>query len=527
MKQKEEKDKWYKNKGYPHITSAYNLTVQGNGLKNKIQDSSFVAKYAFFPLFHINIKNRRYKKSKDRTRSHNSIKDGIKKSNAKIRPLHYANHLDAMIFGYYSEILQNNYEKELKHNPHLNAAATAYRRIPIEEGSDKNKSSIHFAKEVFEEVKKRSKTEKEVVVLAFDIKSFFSTLNHRFLYKEWCENIGKDKLPKDHLNVFKAATNFSFINKDQLRAKPKNKNGKRSGFDEKRLAEIRNKYGVNAFFESAQAFRQAVKRGEIRIYKNSFRDKDSGEVIGIPQGLPISATLANIYLKKFDLDILDKLESEKGFYRRYSDDIIVVCRKESMEQVEKFVIQAIQKYRVEISPDKTEKFIFKNAALDGKERFVSHKIVDGNLEINKPLNYLGFEFYGYQTLIKSANLAKFYRRMIYAVKSKTKRAKKIAGEYPGDKPVVFKNQLIRLYTNQDLDDQGSPRKRRFKTIKKIETGEYRVYSEVKEYANSGNYFSYVKRSAEILEAPEILEQINGGKAKKIFNQALEKCMRGD
>ena len=522
---KKEEDKWYKNKGYLHLTNAYNLTVQDKGLKSKIQDPSFVAKYAFFPLFHINIKNRRYKKSKDGKRSHTSVKNERKTSNAKIRPLHYANHLDAMIFGYYSEILQTNYEKELKNNPQLNAAATAYRRIPIEEGSGKNKSSIHFAKEVFEEVKKRSKTEKEIVVLAFDIKSFFPTLNHRFLYDEWCENIGEDKLPKDHLNVFKAATNFSFINKDQLRAKPKNKNGKRSGFDEKRLAKIRNKYGVNAFFESAQAFRQAIKHGEIRICKNSFRDKDSGEVIGIPQGLPISATLANIYLKKFDLDVLDKLQSENGFYRRYSDDIIVVCRKDSMEQVEKFVIQAIQKYRVEISPDKTEKFIFKNAALDGKERFVSHKIVDGNLEINKPLNYLGFEFYGYQTLIKSANLAKFYRRMIYAVKSKTKRAKKIAGEYPGDKPVVFKNQLIRLYTNQDLDDQGSPRKRRFKTIKKIETGEYRVYSEVKEYANSGNYFSYVKRSAEIMEAPEILQQINGEKARRVFNQALEKWMK--
>ena|SRR5690554_5701866 len=57
---KKEEDKWYKNKGYPHLTNAYNLTVQNKGLKSKIQDPNFVAKYAFFPLFHINIKNRRY-----------------------------------------------------------------------------------------------------------------------------------------------------------------------------------------------------------------------------------------------------------------------------------------------------------------------------------------------------------------------------------------------------------------------------------------------------------------------------------
>ena len=42
--------------------------------------------------------------------------------------------------------------------------------------------------------------------------------------------------------------------------------------------------------------------------------------------------------------------------------------------------------------------------------------------------------------------------------------------------------------------------------------------------NTGNYFSYVKRSAEIMEALEILQQINGIKANKIFNQALEKWM---
>src|SRR5690554_2528381 len=152
---KKEEDKWYKNKGYLHLTNAYNLTVQDKGLKSKIQDPSFVSKYAFFPLFHINIKNRRYKKSKDGERSHTSVKNEQKESNAKIRPLHYANHLDAMIFGYYSEILQTNYEKELKNNPQLNAAATAYRRIPIEEGSGKNKSSRSEERRVGKECRYR------------------------------------------------------------------------------------------------------------------------------------------------------------------------------------------------------------------------------------------------------------------------------------------------------------------------------------------------------------------------------------
>lgn len=526
---KKEQSKWYKNKGYPHLTNSYNLTVHDKGLEKKIKDKGFVAKYAFFPLFHINIKSRRYKTveverngKKELVKAHSYWKDGNKKSTSKIRPLHYANHLDAMIFGYYSEMLQDNYEKELKVIPKLDKAVTAYRKIPTSENPDKHKSNIHFAKEVFDEIKKRGE-KSEVAVLAFDIKSFFSHLNHNKLYDAWCENLGEEKLPPHHYNVFKAATNFSFINKDQFRVKPPSIKSRKYGFDEKRLAKIRNKHGVNAFFESAKAFREAVKRGEIRIYKNPFRV--NGKMVGIPQGLPISATLANIYLKKFDLDILQRLEENNGFYRRYSDDIIVICEKSEITAIEDFVLSCIKKYGVEISEEKTEKFIFKKTELHGKKRFVSYKIEGEKQIINNPLSYLGFEFYGYQTLIKSANLAKFYRRMIYSVRSKAKRAKKIAEKHPGDKPVIFKNQLIRLYTKQDLDDKKSPRKRRFKTLKQIETGEYRVFSELKDYRNSGNYFSYVRRAAEIMKAPEILEQINGDKAKRVFNQALEKHLK--
>jgi len=530
MKKKEEQSKWYKNKGYPHLTNSYNLMVHNRSLEKKIKDTSFVAHYAFFPLFHINIKSRRYKAVdvdnngvKKKVKTHSYWKNNIKESTAKLRPLHYANHLDAMIFGCYSEMLQNNYEKELKSIPKLDKAVTAYRKIQTEENPDKHKSNIHFAKEVFDEIKRRGEL-KEVAVLAFDIKSFFSNLNHKKLYEAWCNNLGKKKLPKDHLNVFKAATNFSFINKDQFRVKPPSKNRRRSGFDEKKLAKIRNKHGVNAFFESAKAFRVAIKKGEIRIYKNPFRV--NGEMVGIPQGLPISATLANIYLKNFDLDILERIEKNNGFYRRYSDDIIVICEVHEMKDIEDFVLKAIKKYGVEISKEKTEKFIFKYAELDGINRFISHKIENGEPNINKPLSYLGFEYYGYQTLIKSANLSKFYRRMIYSVKTKSKRAKKIAANQLGAKPVIFKNQLIRLYTKQDLDDKKAPRKRRFKTLEQINTGEFRVQSIEKDgYQNAGNYFSYVKRSAEIMKAPEISDQINGKKARRVFNQALEKYLK--
>ena len=44
----------------------------------------------------------------------------------------------------------------------------------------------------------------------------------------------------------------------------------------------------------------------------------------IPQGSSISAVYANVYMIDFDKRINDFITSQKGIYRRYCDDIIVV-----------------------------------------------------------------------------------------------------------------------------------------------------------------------------------------------------------
>lgn len=46
--------------------------------------------------------------------------------------------------------------------------------------------------------------------------------------------------------------------------------------------------------------------------------------VGIPQGLPVSAVLSNIYMTEFDAQLGSWVESVGGFYRRYCDDLIVV-----------------------------------------------------------------------------------------------------------------------------------------------------------------------------------------------------------
>lgn len=513
---------WLKSKGYIHITPQINIQARKNEIIKKVKDEKYVARYAFFPLIHSIIKERKYKKTdnKGKPRAHSYINaEGKHIRTAKNRPLHYATHMDAIIFGYYAHLLQNLYEDEIKKYKGLSDSIIAYRKIPITIGEEKNKSTIHFANEVFEEIRSKTKKDHECVVFAFDIKSFFPSLDHQLLKKAWAELLDVEKLPPHHYNVFKASTRFSYILKDDLR-KYKSGKRKRVGFDEKELARIRNKFGVNAFFESSQAFRNKIKLGELKIHKYPFRSKETGKPIGIPQGLPISAVLANLYLLDFDLKVLNELVSSVGcFYRRYSDDIVIVCKPNQAHFVKEFITKSMEESKVPISTDKTEQFLYKTS--NNSNGLDCLKLSKEEQWLPSSFIYLGFEFDGKKTLIKSANLAKFYRRMIYAVKRKAKRAIKIANQTPNSTPVIYRNQLYKLYSLLDLKKVNTHT--RWKKLVKTEKGEFRLQTGKKTKPLKSNYFSYAKRASLIINEPAIEKQIRNH--KKIFNQAITKHLK--
>lgn len=513
---------WLKNRGYLHLTNQLNIQADRDRILRYVRSPVAIAKHAFFPLIHSIIRERRYKKHKDNPsgkKSH-SFKnpDGTSTVNYKKRPLHYATHLDAVIFGYYSSIIIEKYESYLSTIPGLSECITAYRRIPTEiDGS--NKSTIHFAHEVFSEIKKRSETG-HCVALKFDIKSFFNEIDHSLLKYQWAELLGLKKLPADHYNVFKAATRFSYIMRDDFRL-DKRSYGKRLGFDEKKLAKLRKK-GVHAFFGSAREFREALKNGEIKLHTNPFT-KD-GKVVGIPQGLPISATLANLYLLMFDKDIAYNLGNKLDvYYRRYSDDIIVLCNEEQMDYVTDYVIKSIQQCRVVISEEKTERFIFKMEGHSNKKnKLESYKYTSNNeLKPGVPFTYLGFEFYGHKTLIKSSNLAKYYRRMIRTVKSKTRRAVIISNHTPGAAPIIYHNQIKRLYNQFPLN--ASAIRVRHKYLQKNDQGDFHYVSKEIPAKNRSNYLSYANRASLIMDEPAIWNQLR--KRHVILNQAIHKHLK--
>jgi len=510
---KKRKSTWLKNRGYLHLSPQIDIRTKRDEVLSKVKNPDFVSKHAFYPLIHSVIKERRFKLVDPDT--HLKAHSFGGKQTVKERPLHYATHIDALIFGYYADIILKKYESHLQENTIVSECITAYRQIPDPDNIGKFKSTINFANEVFLAI--RSRATPECVVLKFDIKSFFSTINHKILKRAWAHILDLKSLPADHYNVYKASTRFSYILKDDLRIYD-TKHGRRAGFDEKRLADIR-KSGNVCFFYSNSDFRENIKEGKIKLSKYPFRDGEK-HPIGIPQGLPISATLANLYLLEFDKKVVSQIVVPYGsYYRRYSDDIIIICNRDEAAKIENLVYEFIKDSQIIISKEKTEKFIFKTSYTKDEKKYLTSLKVDGeSLKERSPLTYLGFEFNGEQMLIKSSNLARFYRRMITAVKRKASRAVKLTIMNPNTSPVIYRNQLIRLYSNISLNKMKIINKR--KELVKTKYG-YFVYKSIPyEKKFRSNYFSYARRASRIMNQECIQNQLN--KHRNMFNSCIKR-----
>ena len=255
-------------------------------------------------------------------KKHYSIKDGKRESTRKPREIYHTNHLDAHIYSYYTQkILEPKYELELKKDPELDKSVIAYRRIEVADKS-RCKCNIDFANEVFDEI---SQLPGEISVLALDISKFFDSLDHRILKQCWVKLLGRDDLPDDHYNVYKSLTNFVYAEVKEVI--------KELGFKHaNELVENDEPYLV----KNGAEFRERIKNKGL-LKTNPFRrTKEDGSKIvkGIPQGTPMSAFLANLYMLEFDKEVIALLKIHNGIYRRYSDDILVVCPTSDYRQIE-------------------------------------------------------------------------------------------------------------------------------------------------------------------------------------------------
>jgi hypothetical protein len=312
-------------KNYLH----FDHPMQPQKIYDYVTDPKNIEKHAFHPFIHFELTSRKIKKDKSKIIKEKGLKDryAIVKCDPKIRPIKYSSHIDGHIYAYYAALLTPNYEKLIEEYD-LSENILAFRKLP------NSPNNIHFAKKVFDEIKLRN----DCVALCFDIKKFFDELDHKILKDAWLRVLNLNHLPKDHYQVYKSITKFSYVNKKDVYSilgLSINKNYR----DLKKLC-------------SSNEFRNKIRKNKLIIKE--------GKTKGIPQGSSISAFLSNIYMLDFDKNIKSYLSKHNASYYRYCDDILIICDTDLGIRIAFETEKRIRRLKVEIHPDKTKRVYFKD-----------------------------------------------------------------------------------------------------------------------------------------------------------------------
>ncbi len=386
-----------------------------------------VSRHSFYPFIRIDTRDRRYRRPKNR-------KSGARKREifVKKRPIDFSSHKDALVFSWYAAQLSERYEKILS-EMNLSDAVIAYRSIksPV---TGRGKSNADFAGEVFAFIDAHAPCS----VLAIDVSKFFEEIDHSKLKSKWSQIMGYERLPEDHYKVFRAVTNFTFVRKGRIR----------------KFADEAMKKRRSRIFTAPEYKREVISKHLQEIHKESK---------GIPQGSPISCVLANMYMLDFDAAVATAVRKINGLYRRYSDDILIVCSPQNAAQIVNFVYEAIKEQALVIKKEKTER----RDCIGTEERLA---ILNPETMKKATVQYLGIQTDGQKVYLRHAAIAKFQRRMNKAVKKSVKNAarKKRSGapkKYLHTKYGVAKKNFL-AYSRVVASKLSAPEvKEQIKTVK--------------------------------------------------------------
>lgn len=476
------KNKWMLNKGYAHLDTPF-TSKQKRWLYSYVTNKDAIANHAFLPLIRRTVETYPFK----------CDEHGLRKRKTKKRELTFASHIDSAIFAYYAEMLQVEYERYIRQTG-IDNVVTAYRRVKSEKHNG-NKCNIDFAYDVFSFIKDNITECDALDVVTFDIKGFFDNLNPKILKGKWKKVTGKEHLDEDEYAIFKHVTRYSYVKEDELfrlfkdNMVCKTRNGRLVNRKVKHMNYFRDK-GVVAFCLK-KGIREVRERGLIKSKKGTN---------GIPQGLPISSTLANVYMIDFDKEINDAVSKTNGIYRRYSDDIIIICPKDMSEKLRRLVIHKIGDVGLTIEKSKTNLYHFTKK---GETVSCEHE----ELGSNDILKYLGFSFDGNHILLKNSSICKFYYKMRKSVMRSVYFAIHIHNDTHGR---MFEHHLISRFTYA-----GSNRH----TIYKRSNRTKKFYP-LKEQKTYGNFLTYVEKASRIMDEPKISRQLQKC-ASKLRNNIRE------
>jgi len=438
-------------KTYPQFDPYFNFPIDKQRLHSLLSDPTFkrVKSHNFIPLVKILQKTPRYKWQEEKE----LVAGGKYDLETKIRPISFASHFDTYIYGFYAFALNKAYQNYI-HKNGFQEVVLAYR-------SDLDgKCNIQFAKEAFDKVKDAYTQHGECSVIALDIKGYFDHIDHAVLKKMWCKIIDKPDLPLDQYKVFRSLTKYSYVNYSsflkhfKINLKKLEKEQKKKYKGKKRVPKgyqslfdlVPNDINGPSFYNKMELLR---KRKLVTINRNKDRSLSKN---GIPQGSAMSALLSNIYLAEFDKQIFEKGLKEGFVYRRYCDDLLVICKPEKVNGLKDYLMDLINReHKLTIQNRKTDVIDFKTSP-SGQMRSYKREYdkeaetfnsLPNDDENFKNLQYLGFEFNGKNIYIRPGSLSRYFRKM----KARIVKSVSMAYSDNSKSDTIFKQQIYSRYSH--------------------------------------------------------------------------------
>jgi hypothetical protein len=411
----------------------------------------------------------------------------------KDRPIRYASRRDSYIFSHYRSILYPLYEKELQ-KLGISECAIAYRRIP-QKNKKSGKCNIHFAYEAFKKIQQAN----NCTAFAFDIHHFFENLDHEHIKKMWLRLLSTNQLasqykilPEDHFKVFRAVTNYSYID-IQVAYKELGLIGEHTDqFGIKRIKYLVDRNDFPLQICTPKVFREKLAP-HIKCNLNPF---------GIPQGSPISDLLANIYMIDFDLAMYTYVKHLGGNYYRYSDDILIILPSSQLHcssvenEVEKHLANLAP--RLLLKQEKTQIYRYVQQP-DNTQNCHTLKAQSAS----QGLEYLGFRYDGKRIFLRNSTISGIQRKI-------TASAKRMAIQHLKHNPTFDLMTLVQTFNYEHLIYK-------FGRIRKFDASD-------KEYSN-WTFWTYVKKAKKIMgfDSQALILQVSDYKSivRKKAKKALQ------
>lgn len=363
----------------------FDLRVSLRQCLQQVGDPSFVSRYSFYPLIQ---------------RDQRRIKHRGGECENDPRPICYAAHRDRCIFQFYSALLNDRYN-EVAIARGIDDVSIAYRT------NHPGMSNCEYAQRAFEKIRQY----KECYICTGDFRKFFETLDHRQLKQRMRLLFDGARIPDDYYRVFKAATRYSVCDIRGLldyHGLPFSKTG---------VKRLNQKRRVLEPTELRQLSAQLV----------SSPWKENG-CQGIPQGLPVSGVLANVYMIDFDAGMVEAAREFDALYMRYSDDFILVTPNADAfrKMLDTLKMQVDKLPTLTMHPDKTCYFAYSRDCVEQLNLDLSN---NAGARPKRMISYLGFTFDGKVVRLRQSTIGRFYRKTYV----KTKNAFKCG--QPGKKRV--------------------------------------------------------------------------------------------